>query len=147
MSLIKIDWKPSRRTLRGFGFICLAGFPLLGLMAQFRVMAFAALPPSSSTTVAIVLAAIGGICGTFAIAAPIALKPLFIGLSVIALPIGFLVSNTLLIILYYAVITPIALVFKLTGRDAMHRKPDPSARTYWIERKPQTDMKRYFRQF
>lgn len=147
MSMIRIDWSPPRRTLRSFGIICLVGFPLLALMACFRVMAFAALPESAVTSTATVLATIGVLSGLLALIAPIALRPLYLGLSIIALPIGLVVSNTLLILLYYLVLTPIALVFKLIGRDSMHRTLNRSASTYWIERKPPADTKRYFRQF
>lgn len=147
MSLIKIDWNPPRRTLRSFGIICLVAFPLLGLMAYFQVMAFAALPDSAKMTVALVLTGVGVLCGLLALAAPITLKPLFIGMSIIAVPIGFVVSNTLLILLYFLVLTPISLVFRLIGRDAMHRTPDRKSTTYWIERSQPTDLKRYFRQF
>jgi hypothetical protein len=38
-------------------------------------------------------------------------------------------------------------LFKIIGRDAMHRKFDPSAETYWIKRRPPESVKRYFRQF
>ncbi|HPF37893.1 MAG TPA: hypothetical protein P5081_06960 [Phycisphaerae bacterium] len=147
MSLIKIDWNPPPRTLRSFGIICLVAFPLLGLMAHFQVMAFAALPDSAKMTVALVLAGLGVLCGLLALAAPIALKPLFIGMSIIALPIGFVISNTLLILLYYLVVTPIALIFRLIGRDALHRRPDRDATTYWVPRTPPASLKRYFRQF
>lgn len=147
MSLIKIDWNPPPRTLRSFGIICLVGFPLLALMAWYRVMALALLSESAAPTVALVLSIIGGLCGLLALAMPAALKPLFIGMSIVAAPIGFVVSNTLLIVLYFLVITPISLIFRLIGRDALHRKFDRAAATYWIERNPVTDMKRYFRQF
>ena len=145
--MIKIDWNPEPRTLRSFGRICLVAFPLLGVMAWFRVLAFAALPESASPTVAIVLAALGVLCGLLSLAAPVALKPLFVGMSIVALPIGFVISNTLLILLYYLVVTPIALIFRLIGRDALHRRPDRDAATYWVPRTPPASLKRYFRQF
>ena len=147
MSMVKIDWNPPPRTLRSFGFICLAAFPLLGVMSYFRVLAFALVPEGASTTVALVLASLGAVCGLLGIAAPKLLKPLFVGMSLIALPIGYVVSHTLLILLYYLVITPIALVFRLIGRDAMSRTLDREAPTYWIKRTPPADARRYFRQF
>lgn len=147
MSLIRIDWNPPPRTLRTFGLICLAAFPLLGLLAYFRVLAFSLLSENASTPVAIVFGSIGAVSGLLAFARPALLKPLFVGMSLIAAPIGLVVSTTLLMLLYYLVLTPISLVFRLIGRDAMHRTPDRSATTYWIERQAPTDMKRYFRQF
>lgn len=145
--MIEIQWHPDRKTLRLFGLISLVAFPLLGLMAYYRVMAFAPLPESSAGTVAAALGIVGVLSGILAVAAPIALKPLFLGLSLIGAPIGFVVSHLVLTIIYYLVITPIALVFKLIGRDALHRKLDPAADSYWIPRAEPRDVKRYFKQF
>ena len=47
-----------------------------------------------------------------------------------------IVSPIALGIVFYGVLTPMALVMRLIGRDAMQRRFDPSAGTYWIERKP-----------
>jgi hypothetical protein len=49
--------------------------------------------------------------------------------------------------MFLLVVTPIALFFKAIGRDPLCRKFDPSAATYWIERRPPETVKRYFRQF
>jgi hypothetical protein len=38
--------------------------------------------------------------------------------------------------MYFVVITPFAVVMRLFGRDALQRRLDPQARTYWIERNP-----------
>ena len=68
-------------------------------------------------------------------------------LSAIGYPIGFVISIAIFASVYYLVVTPIGLVFKLIGRDAMNRTFDPSAETYWVPRRPPANMKRYFRQF
>lgn len=46
------------------------------------------------------------------------------------------VSPIMLGLIYFVVITPIALFFKIKGRDELRRKYDPAARTYWITREP-----------
>jgi hypothetical protein len=38
--------------------------------------------------------------------------------------------------MFFCVLTPMALLMRMTGRDAMKRRFDPTARTYWIERDP-----------
>lgn len=63
------------------------------------------------------------------------------------LPVGWALSHILLGIVYYGVITPIGLFFKLAGRDLLSRKIDPSAKSYWIQRKNHNDSESYFRQF
>jgi hypothetical protein len=46
------------------------------------------------------------------------------------------VSPIMLGVIYFLVVTPVALFFKLTGRDELRRKYDPAAKTYWITRAP-----------
>ncbi len=50
-------------------------------------------------------------------------------------------------LLYYGLFTPVALIFRIMGRDALDRRFEPDAATYWTKRKPVTDRKQYFRQF
>ena len=47
-----------------------------------------------------------------------------------------IVSPIALGIMFFGVVTPMALVMRLFGRDAMKRRFDPPAATYWIERDP-----------
>ena len=46
------------------------------------------------------------------------------------------VSPIMLGAIYFVVMTPVALFFKITGRDELRRKYDPSAKSYWIMREP-----------
>ena len=59
---------------------------------------------------------------------------LFAILMLVAYPIGFVLSHVLIALIYYVVITPIALVFRAMGRDVLGKKLDPSAKTYWRDR-------------
>lgn len=49
---------------------------------------------------------------------------------------GRVVNPVVLGILFYGVITPFGLARQLFGADPMKRKPDPAARTYWVDRDP-----------
>ena len=62
-------------------------------------------------------------------------------------PLGWTFSHAFLAIAYYLVLTPIGLLLRLFGHDAMHRQIDPGATSYWIKRDPAPDSSRYFRQF
>jgi hypothetical protein len=54
---------------------------------------------------------------------------------------GFLISC----ILFYGIFTPTALVLKLLKKDPLHKKLNPSANSYFIDRKIQpNDMKNQF---
>ena len=50
--------------------------------------------------------------------------------------LGNVVAPIALGILFYAVLTPIGAVMRLTGKDAMRLKRDPGAASYWIPRRP-----------
>ena len=56
-------------------------------------------------------------------------------------------SVVLLSVIYFAILTPIGLLRRLLGKNAMLPRPDPQAKTYWVRRKPPADMGRYFRQY
>ena len=47
-----------------------------------------------------------------------------------------IVSPVVLGVIFFLVFTPVALVFKVRGRDSMSRKFDPSLPTYWLQREP-----------
>ena len=49
---------------------------------------------------------------------------------------GRVVSPLVLGVLFFALFTPIALVMRAFGRDALHRRFDPAAPTYWVKRDP-----------
>ena len=88
-----------------------------------------------------------GVWTLLAILRPAALRPFYLAITAVSLPIGVVVSFVILAVLYFGVFTPIALVFRLVGRDVLHRRFDASAKTYWTPRRAVQDVRRYFRQF
>jgi hypothetical protein len=52
-----------------------------------------------------------------------------------------------LAVLYYLVFTPVAVAFRLMGRDALDRKFDPQAASYWEAHNPDRGAAGYLRQF
>jgi len=46
------------------------------------------------------------------------------------------VSPVVLGVMFYGLFAPTAWVMRLAGRDAMKRRFEPAARTYWVERDP-----------
>ena len=148
MALLTVNWKPDRRTLRRFGLVALVAFGALGAWVFFREHFFAlALSPSAARAIGVALWCVAGASGVLAAVAPQALRWLYAGLTLVTLPIGLVISHIVMAALYYLVFTPTALVFRLIGRDALHRKADPSAKSYWQPRKQAEDVRRYFRQF
>lgn len=128
---------PDSRTLRQFGFLCVAFFGILGGLQVFR---------SGNLTAAMIfggLAAIGGILGAVR---PIWLKPVFQGWMIAVFPIGWLVSHVLLGLLFFGVFFPLGVVLRSMGHDPLRLKK-PAGNSYWQARSPQTDPGRYLRQY
>jgi hypothetical protein len=148
MALIDIEWKPSPKLLRSFGFIGLLAFAVVAGIVEWKhkVIIF----PITDSAVPMtrnILLALAGYCGLFAVIMPRALLPIYVTLTAVGYPIGLVVSFTIMLIIYFLVITPIGVAMRLVGRDPMRRRFDPAARTYWIKRTPPADVRRYYRQF
>ena len=72
---------------------------------------------------------------------------LYLILMTAAVPIGFVVSLTLLTIFYFLLLMPLGLLFHLIGRDPLCRRFDPKADSYWIEHRQPESLDRYFHQY
>lgn len=148
MSMIQVNWKPDREELRKFGYISLAAFTLIGVWLLFRHSIFGiALSEPTARAAAYTCWGIAALSLAGSLAAPAALRPLYVGLTAISLPIGFVVSHVLMAIIFYGMLTPIGLVFKLMGRDALQRQFDRSTSTYWQPRTVVKDRAQYFKQY
>lgn len=99
-----------------------------------------------SHAVALGLGTLAILVGTLGLARPRAVGPLFTGLMLVTYPIGWLVSRILLVVLFYGMFTPVALLFRLIGRDALVRRRRPAGPTYWAAKPEATDVRRYLRQ-
>jgi hypothetical protein len=148
MALVQVNWRPDRRELAKFGLICTIAFALLGTWIAVRqsVLGIGLTPPAAQFG-ARALWALAGLCLAGSRLAPQLLRPLYVALTAIGLPIGFVVSHVAMAIAFYGIVTPIALVFRIVGRDALQRRFEAGRSTYWQPRLPAQDTKRYFRQF
>jgi hypothetical protein len=145
--MVEINWQPDDRTLRQFGWIALAGFGLVALLAWNEWLVFSAGLGAARKPVVGVLAGLGMLSALFSLVAPKANKPIFLGLTLLSYPIGFVLSYVIMGVLFYALITPVGLVFRLIGKDPLHRRFDPQAATYWTSPRPRRGKDSYFRQF
>lgn len=50
--------------------------------------------------------------------------------------LGRIVSPLVMGLIFFGVVTPIALIARMRGVDPMRRRFDPAAKSYWIERDP-----------
>ncbi len=135
MKLVEINWNPTDRQLRQFGMISLVALPLLGALWSGRNMTAMAV----TAAIGAVLAVVGWLC-------PRGLKPVYIGLTLVTIPIGMVVSELAMAVVFFGLIVPTGLVFRLTGRDSMQRKLDREAGSYWQPKKQPRDAAAYLRQ-
>jgi hypothetical protein len=77
---------------------------------------------------------------------PALIRPLFEGAIILTRPIGAVISYLLLALLYFALFTPFAVIFKTIGRDALVRRRPPNRASYWRAKPHGPDIRSYFRQ-
>ncbi len=132
--MVPIRWNPDRKTLGEFSE---AGLFALGMVAA-PLAYFRGRPALAAAfwTLAVAIRLVG-------LVRPASLRPGFVGMSLATWPIGWVASKLALGLLYALVFTPIALAFRLLGRDALSRKLDRDASTYWEPYRPDRGIERY----
>jgi MFS family permease len=143
---IQLDLDPSPQTLRQFGFIALGVFTLLAALAHFELLLFAGGLGAARDTVAVTLFLVGGASGLFSLLAPRANRALWVGLSLAAYPIGFVVSHVLLALLFFGLFAPLGLLLKALGKDQLQRRGAREA-TYWRRARRPRSSSDYFRRY
>lgn len=124
------------RTLRQFAVLCLLVFALLGYWQGWS---------RGNAATGWVFAVLAVVLGLGGLAWPQLVRPVFAGLSAITFPIGWVLSHVLLALLYFGLFTPLALLFRLIGRDALALRRRVDRPTYWATKPMPTDLKSYFR--
>jgi hypothetical protein len=142
--LVKMSWNPSERQLRQFGLCATIAGPLLGWIVMGRT-APSTWEPSQALALAAfaMLGLLGGLLGAFR---PSSLKLVFIAVTLLTIPIGMVLGELMLLIVYFGIFTPVAALFRLIGRDALHRRFEPAASSYWAPKARAANAREYFRQ-
>lgn len=135
MAVFRINTKPDDRQLRQFGLLCIM---LLPAIAWFW-------GGSSSTILGAAL--IGAGLGVLGILAPQTLKPIFIGLVLLSFPIGLVIGELILLMIFVGVFLPMALLFRIIGRDVLQRRMSAESETFWVPRSAPSNVRRYFQQY
>ena len=129
---------PSIRELRQFGALWLLTFTVIPLMVWHRTGSITT--PLTLWGVAMMVAGLGLVFPKF-------MRLVYLGMFYMAFPIGWVVSHVLMGLIYFLVVTPIALVLKILGHDPLERSLDRSRRSYWTRCRQADNSSRYFRQF
>ena len=132
-----VKWQPDARELRRFAIAMLVGFFLLGALSALRVKGIG--------TGSIVLWSIGVVLAIAAFVprlGRIAYLAVYLPTSII----GYVVSNVMLTLMFFLVITPLGIVMKLMGKDLLQQRR-PDRRTQWTPVKETKNEDSYYRQF
>lgn len=139
MSLIEINWNPNHKELRKFGIISLIASVLISLLLYvFKGLGIQWM---------VIIFVFGLIIFLSSMISFKVTRLIYLCLILVTMPIGLVVSFTLMAIFYFLLLTPLGLLFRLMGRDALGRKFDSSIDSYWVIRRPPDSLDRYFRQF
>lgn len=135
MAVFRINTKPSDRQLRQFGLLCIVLLPAITWVWG-----------GNSSTIG-VAALVGAGLGLLGILAPGALKPLFVGLVLVSFPIGLVIGELILLTIFVGVFLPMALLFRIIGRDVLQRRMTAECETFWVPRSAPNNVRRYFQQY
>lgn len=134
MSLVQANWQPTHRQLRQFGVLCAVALPCMAWLWSLSAMWFT------------VLSVAGVLLVLLSWYLPAAVAPLFIGVMLITLPIGLVLSEIVLLLVYALVFVPIGMAFRCLGRDRLERHFDRNCDSYWKPKLRPRSLASYYRQ-
>lgn len=135
MPLFDVNFNPTNRQLRQFGTICLLALPLIAWVWT-----------RSAVITGWACAAGLALCGVGRFA-PTVLRPVFLGLTFVSLPLGLIAGELALILIYFCLFVPMSIVFRIAGRDTLGRRSRSREKTFWRERKKPRSAGSYYHQF
>src|SRR5262245_3134108 len=127
---------PNQKRLRQFAALCLVFF---GGLAAWRAA-------RGQVDLRMWLLALAGVTiGGLGLWRPLAIRYVYSGWMIAAFPIGWTVSRLMIAAMFFIVFTPVALVFRLMKRDALHLRNVPAS-SYWTPKSRAGAVSEYFRQ-
>jgi len=85
--------------------------------------------------------------GGLGLVRPAVLRWLFVSWMVLAFPIGWFISQLMLLMMFYIIITPVALLFRFRGRDLLSLRATRCRASFWRPKETPRDVQSYFRQY
>lgn len=142
--MIRLNTDPTTKQLRSFALLWWPLFCIATSLALWRFGFQSAAQLAGG--LGILIAGVGAL-------APRLIRPVFVGLLFVTYPIGWVISHLVLLLAYYAVLTPVGLLLRLTGRDPLFpagRELDNAPgieQTRWQRWQAPESRRRYFSQY
>ena len=134
MKLIELNWNPTARQLRQFGGLSTIALPLVTWIW------------GGSPSLILSMLGIGAAMAGLGLVVPAVLRPIFVGLSLVGIPIGMVIGELTMLLIFFGVFVPIGLFFRVIKRDALQLKIDPECNSYWQRKRPPSSVASYYRQ-
>lgn len=134
--MVKINWTPNEKQLKQFGLTILIGMGLIGAFLLWR----------GFPRTGIGLAAFGAVTAAVSLIAPAAAKPVYMVWMGVAFVMGKIVGTIMLGLVYFGMITPLALGMRLWGRDELRIKKQ-AGDSFWRAHPRITDKNYWERLF
>lgn len=134
IKLDDINWSPPPRQLRQFGLLSLVALPLVGWVW------------GASSSLIVGLAGAGVVLAVIGLLVPLWLKPVFLALTIVAIPIGIVVGEVAMLVTFFLVMLPIGLLLRLFGKRTLDLKIDRAAASYWEPKRQPRDVSSYYHQ-
>lgn len=115
----------SKKALQKFGLVIAIGLGLIGIYISLK---------TNNLNVSKWLWGIGLLFLILCFILPTILRPVYRIWMLIAYFIGRIISNVILIVLYYVVLTPTGLVLRLFGKDILNKKFEKNHESYWVKK-------------
>jgi hypothetical protein len=138
MTWSDLPTNPTPRVLRQFSVVWLVFFLAIGARQYLA---------RGHHQLGVVLGALALIVGGLGLLKPAAVRWIFVSWMLLAFPIGWLISQITLALMFYCLLTPIAFLFRLRGRDLLSRKPTLERSSFWTHKTTPQDVRSYFRQY
>jgi hypothetical protein len=138
MKCSEIPIHPTTKVLRQFAAACLVFFLAFGAHQYLA---------RERHELGIALGMLAIVVGLLGLIKPSAIRWLFVGWMMLAFPIGWLISQFMLALMFYGIITPVAVFFRIRRRDLLCSKPSPERASYWTPKQTPQDVRSYFRQY
>jgi hypothetical protein len=137
MTWSEIPFRPGTKALRQFAAAWLIFFMAFGAH-QYLVR--------HHSGVGLGLMGMAVVIGALGLMKPATVRWIFVGWMVLAFPIGWAVSELMLLLMFYAILTPVAVLFRMRGRDLLRRRRLAEA-TFWLPKHTPEDLRSYLQQY
>ncbi len=142
----EINWNPDTSQREKFALSLVIGFPVIAVI----LLGIGWLKSGQwdrNLNLSLWIGGVGFTIGLIFLHIPKIAKPFYIIWYFIAACIGIVISNVVMVLFFYLVLTPVGILRRLLSKDFFPKNFDRTKKTYWKDAPPIDDAKRYYKQF